>query len=101
MQDNQLEQQLTQISILNKVEASQQAIESLEEQKQLADEVVNNYVTLLRAEERKFDLGSSSLFLINSRERSLINAQLKQNEILVKQLNTYSDLFNVLGIVLE
>jgi len=101
MQDNRLEQQLTQVSILNKVEAGQQAIRSLEEQKDLADGIVDNYVSLLRAEERKLQLGSSSIFLINSRESSLINAQLKQNQILIKQLNSYSELFNTLGIVID
>ena len=54
---------------------------------------------LLKGEERKFFLGESSLFLINSREQSLITSQLKENEINVKRLSAMAKLFNVLGVV--
>ena len=40
-------------------------------------QVVKDYETLLTAEERKFSFGESSVFLINYRESSLIDAQLK------------------------
>jgi outer membrane protein TolC len=40
-------------------------------------ETVANYQRLLDAELRKFSIGESSIFLINSRENKLIDAQLK------------------------
>ena len=39
--------------------------------------MVENYEKLLEAEIRKFDIGESSLFLINSRESKLIEARIK------------------------
>lgn len=41
------------------------------------DQNVANYLALLKGEQRLFGNGESSLFLINSREKSYINAQLK------------------------
>ena len=59
---------------------------------------MEDYRTLVAAEERKFSLGESSLFLINSREQKLIDASLKENEITVKRLEAIATLYNVLGI---
>jgi len=36
---------------------------------------------LLQAEQRKFEVGESSIFLINSREQKLIETQLKFNKL--------------------
>jgi hypothetical protein len=41
----------------------------------MASDLVNNYVTMLQSEERLFTFGKFT-FLINSRESSLITAQL-------------------------
>jgi len=57
---------------------------------------VSNYGELLSAEERKFSFGESSVFLINSRENKLIDAQLKQISAVGKLLKAKSKLFNVL-----
>lgn len=43
-----------------------------------------NYERLWQSEKRLFDSGESSLFMINSRELSYINAQIKLNEIINK-----------------
>jgi hypothetical protein len=45
---------------------------------------VSNYERLWQSEKRLFDSGESSLFMINSREMSYINAQIKLNEIINK-----------------
>ncbi|MFN5711190.1 MAG: TolC family protein [Bacteroidota bacterium] len=45
---------------------------------------VSNYETLWLSEKRLFDNGESSLFMINSREMSYINAQIKHIEIINK-----------------
>ena len=62
------------------------------------DGLLTNYKTMLIAEERKFELGESSLFLINSREQKLIEAALKTNSLQIKFLNAYARLYNALGI---
>ena len=43
--------------------------------------LVNNAATLRNAEQIRFENGESSLFLVNTRERSLIDAQIKLAEI--------------------
>lgn len=64
----------------------------------LIQEIVNNYTALVSAEERKFSFGESSLFLINSRESKLIDAELKQNLVKNKFFTTKAKLFNSLAI---
>ncbi|MCM5664371.1 TolC family protein [Galbibacter mesophilus] len=85
------------VSIQNKITAIQNTINSLETQKGITREMVENYKTLINAEERKFSVGESSLFLINSREKSLIDAELKQNELNIKFLESKAELFYTMG----
>jgi hypothetical protein len=61
--------------------------------------MVRDYQSLLTAEERKFFLGESFLFLINSRESKLIEAKLKANEIENKYLNSKARLFSTLAVL--
>jgi outer membrane protein TolC len=42
---------------------------------------VNNLQRLLRAEEEKFSLGESSMFLVNTRETKLLESQQKLAEL--------------------
>jgi len=67
-------------------------------QNDLIFNIVRDYKTLLRAEERKFSFGESSLFLINSRESKLIDSELKQNEVQKKYLSAKAKLFQSLAI---
>jgi outer membrane protein TolC len=89
------------INIQNKVLAIYRELESFETQNQLIDEIVDDYTTMLDAEERKFSFGESSLFLINSREKSLIDSQLKAIELQNKYLKAKAKLFNSLARDLE
>jgi outer membrane protein TolC len=98
LQDARLERDNAQLSIRNKVSAIRYELTSFERQNTLIDQIVGNYERLLQAEERKFSFGESSLFLINSRERSLIDARLKANEVQNKYLMAKAKLFQVLAI---
>lgn len=100
LRDAELDRMATQLNIENKILAVQAELTSLQIQNELIDGIVIDYETLVSAEERKFNLGESSLFLINSREKSLIDAKLKENELIAKQLVANAKLFNELGIVL-
>ncbi|WP_299886845.1 TolC family protein [uncultured Lacinutrix sp.] len=84
--------------IKNKISDVNSEMESLTVQNNLMRSIVSDYQTLVKAEERKFFLGESSLFLINSREQKLIDAQLKENKLLIKQLSITAKLYNVLGV---
>ena len=61
----------------NKINAIQLELASFLIQEEYTTTIVADYSTLLKAEERKFFLGESSLFLVNSRESKLIDVQLK------------------------
>jgi len=98
VQEANFERMATSLAIRNKISAIRTEIESLEAQYQLITSIVKDYETLVKAEERKFILGESSLFLINAREQKLIDAQLKANQLLVKQLDATATLYNTLGI---
>ncbi|WP_299335082.1 TolC family protein [uncultured Psychroserpens sp.] len=101
LQDLQFEIDNAKISIQNKVLAIYRELESFETQNQLIDDIVTDYTTMLSAEERKFSFGESSLFLINSREKSLIDSQLKAIELQNKYLKAKAKLFNSLSRDLE
>ena len=88
----------TQLSLKNKVIALSNTLNSLEEQQELINGIVTNYTTLVTAEERKFNLGESSLFLVNSREKNLIESRLKATELQAKKLIAAATLRNTLGI---
>ncbi len=97
LKDARFERMAASLKILNKIEASQAEITSLEAQNSLITNMVSDYTTLLKAEERKFSLGESSLFLINSREQKLIQAQLKENQLTIKQLMAIATYYNAIG----
>lgn len=98
LEDARLERDNTTLGISNKVAAIRYELNSFEKQNVLIRDIVLNYERLLQAEDRKFGFGESSLFLINSRERSLIDARLKANEVQYKYLMAQAKLFQALAL---
>ncbi|PRX56559.1 TolC family protein [Flagellimonas meridianipacifica] len=98
LRDAEFERDNALVEIQNKVIAIYRELDSYTTQNQLIADIVRDYGTLLSAEERKFSFGESSLFLINSRESSLIDAFLKQNEVQNKFFLTKAMLFKSLAI---
>jgi hypothetical protein len=81
---------LERLQLSNKIKAQKEVITSLNKQRLMASDLVNNYVTMLQSEEL-FYFWRKFTFLINSRESSLITAQLNaiglRNEFLYRTLN--------------
>lgn len=98
LRDASFERTSASLTIQNKIDAAAAEINSLEMQNGLLTDIVSDYETMLAAEERKFELGESSLFLINSREQQLIEATLKANTLAIKSLNANASLYNALGL---
>lgn len=98
LQDAEFNRDFAQVSIENKVAAIYAELESYQNQVTMIDTIVLDYRTLLNAEERKFGFGESSLFLVNSREGKLIDAQLKQIEMWNKFYTAKANLFKSLAI---
>jgi outer membrane protein TolC len=88
MTSNQLKINQKQLEILNKVEALGKELEVTFQQVETNQAMVLNYQRLLDAENEKFRVGESSIFLLNTREQKLIEAQLK----LLKLKTNYSKL---------
>ncbi len=99
VQSTEFEIAATRVNLRNKIDAISQEMESYLLQNAMTENMVRDYERLLRAEERKFFLGESFLFLINNRESKLIEARLKANEIENKYFNSKARLFNTLGFL--
>lgn len=98
LENAELERDDAQIRIKNKIVGLYRELESFTKQNVLIDDVVLNYSTMVNAEERKFSFGESSLFLVNSRESKLIDAELKRNAVQNKFYTAKAKLFNSIGI---
>lgn len=98
IQDTQYEIQSTKVALKNKIDAINQELESFVLQNDYTEIIVEDYNKMLTAEERKFFLGESSLFLVNSRESKLIDAKLKAISLENNFFNTKANLFNVLAL---
>ena len=98
LQETNFELTSTVLTIQNKINTIEIEISSLKKQKSLINDIVSDYKVMLKAEERKFKLGESSLFFINSREQKLIASELKANIIAIKTLNANVKLYKTYGI---
>jgi outer membrane protein TolC len=98
LRDAQLEATNTMVQIRNKIRAIYAELDSFYRQKDLIENMVQDYRLLFFAEERKFSFGESSLFLVNSRESKLLEAELKKNLIQNKFSITKAKLFKSLAI---
>jgi outer membrane protein TolC len=77
------------LEVTNKILTYYQQLQNLTDQVNLYDENVINYERLLNGERQKFNAGESSLFLINSREVSFIDARIKLLDVIAKTRITY------------
>ncbi|WP_223034435.1 TolC family protein [Hanstruepera marina] len=97
MQDTEFEIEATRVTLKNKISAIDQELDSFQVQNAYNSDIVTDYEKLLSAEERKFFIGESSIFLVNSRESKLIDAKLKAINLEYKFFETKAKLFNVLS----
>ena len=67
---------LEKVSLTNKIKAQKFEISSLVVQLKTTLDLVKNYEIMVKSEERLFEAGESSLFLINSRENSLVSSKI-------------------------
>ncbi len=86
------------LSLKNKINSIKQEIISYQSQISIIENIVSDYHILLKGEERKFEIGESSLFLINARESKLIESKLKLIDLNNLLLNSKGKFFNILAI---
>jgi outer membrane protein TolC len=84
--DNQYTIQQKTLELSTKFNAYFNELSNLRDQIALYESISDNYLALLDAEVVKFELGESSIFLVNSRENKLIEAQVKLVELKAKYM---------------
>ena len=89
------------LSLQNKFSFYETTASTLLRQIEQYEAMTNNYRALLAAENEKFRLGSSSLFLINSREQKLIEAQEKLLKAQASFLKAGTALRAVAGVLAD
>ena len=98
IQDSEFGLQFERKSLENKIKSQQQEIVSLQKQQDYNDKLVKDFSTLLNAEDRLFEMGESSMFVINSRENSLVSSQINEivleNRYLIAIIGLYKTLAN-------
>ncbi|AKQ46449.1 hypothetical protein TH63_13760 [Rufibacter radiotolerans] len=80
----QLELQQTNRETLNQIQAAYNERQQLEEQILLQEQIIANSSLMREGEQQRFENGESSVFLVNTREMSLLNQQVKLYELKAK-----------------
>ena len=94
------DRQQTNRDILADIRAAYNTVQTLGNQLALQEQTVRNQEVLLRAEQQKFDLGESSLFLVNTRESKLIDLRIKREELRAKYQKAVAQLYFTAGTTL-
>jgi len=97
IQQSQLELDYKKNEIGNKIKMSQNDIQYSNNQLNIFKNNIKNYEALWVAEKRLFDNGESSLFMINSRENTFINARIKLNDYNYKYNKSVLELYYAKG----
>jgi len=97
VRDAQLDLTLENQVLRNKIDYQLQEIISLNTQLDLANQLLNDFQTMLQAEERMFLFGESSIFLINTRENSLLSSNLQQIDMKLRFCQSHAKLYQILA----
>ena len=97
VQDATLEQQNSRRTITNQVSAKYNALKAYERQLAVQTQTIANQRLLLAAELQKFELGESTIFLINARETKLIDLRIKQESMRASYEKALAELYYYAG----
>jgi outer membrane protein TolC len=97
IQQSQLELDYKKNEIGNKIKMSQNDIQYSNNQLEIFKYNIKNYEALWIAEKRLFENGESSLFMINSRENTFINARIKLNDYNYKYNKSVLEMYYAKG----
>lgn len=91
--NTEIDKTLKRLELNNKIEGVRTVCLNLEQQYLIQKDVINSSKKMRDAELLKFDIGESSLFLVNSREMKYLESLLKEVE-LISKLNVYRAQYN-------
>lgn len=95
------ERELKLVQLKAKLEGEIFNFETVEEQLVVFTNNVNGLQRLLDGEVMRFEMGESSLFLVNAREVSLFNAAVTLNDLAAKRKTAYAKMLNAAGLGFE
>lgn len=87
-----IDQQQTEWQLKTKANNYQQQFENLNQQLQVFNQVFSNYQQLFQGEKMKFEVGESTVFLLNAREMKLLEVQQKMVDLTAKMRKTQAGL---------
>ncbi len=99
IQEIEYKLQVKNLELQNKVRASLIEYETTRNQASRLSDAIGGYETLLLAEREMFNIGESSIFVVNSREQYWLNSQLKLVELLSKNNRSLAELNYNLAII--
>ncbi|MFC6878060.1 TolC family protein [Flavobacterium myungsuense] len=97
VQETQFTLDLERVQLNNKINAQKFEIQSLVKQRDFVKQLVNDNSIMLNSEERLFNFGESSLFLINTRENNLVSSKLSEIAIENRFYISNSELFKIMA----
>ncbi len=97
LQEIAFEQDLTALQIENKIKSYYNEVLQLSKQISLYEQALSNYRKLFQGEKIKFEVGESTLFLLNSRENKVLDAAQKLYELRGKWHKSYAALMWAAG----
>ena len=97
-QSTVLDLNLSRREILNDVYAAYNEVRNFEKQLKIQTEATQNQEIMVRGEQRKFDVGESTLFLINTRESKLIEMRTKVESLKSKYEKALANLAYMAGL---
>ncbi|MFN3759188.1 MAG: TolC family protein [Algoriphagus aquaeductus] len=86
----QISRDLKELQLINKLEAELNNWTVLNQQVSTISQNVNSLQALLTGEMRRFEIGESSLFLVNAREVAVFDSRLTLNELASKLRTSYA-----------
>ena len=97
VQETQFTLDIERVQLNNKINAQKFEIQSLVKQRDFVKQLVNDNSIMLSSEERLFNFGESSLFLINTRENNLVSSKLSEIAIENRFYISNSELFKIMA----
>lgn len=97
--DATIERDYVQLEIENKIKSYYNEVLTLQKQIELYRDAYSNYARLLNGELTRFDVGESTVFLVNSRENKLLDARQKLLELQVKWHKSYAGMLWASGVI--
>lgn len=96
-----LQRENRRIALQRRMQQEAYLLENQFEQMNLVRNNMKNFFELLRIEQRKFQIGESSLFLVNAREVQAIDAELQYLQLLHRYQTSIASFFRAAGILYE